>query len=74
MLAGIVFALGVLSDRIYYDIGAANRHNFRFATAVGFMAVLTLPLAFRRRIPPVTLGGAHRGRPRLRCLTSSPVT
>jgi signal transduction histidine kinase len=55
IVAGVVFALGVLSDRIYYDIGAVNPHNFRFAVGVGFMALLTLPLVFRRRLPPVTL-------------------
>ena len=55
MIAGVVFALGILSDRIYYDIAAVNPHNFRFATAVAFMALLTFPLALRRRLPPVTL-------------------
>lgn len=55
MIALVVFALGVLSVRIYYDIGTANPHNFRFALGVGFVALLTLPLAFRRRLPPVSL-------------------
>lgn len=53
--AAFVFALGVLSVRIYFDVGTAQPHNFRFATGVGFMGMLTLPLVFRRLIPPVTL-------------------
>jgi signal transduction histidine kinase len=55
MVAIVVFALGILSDRIYYDIGAVNPHNFRFAVGVAFMALLTLPLVCRRRLPSVTL-------------------
>ncbi|MCU1496872.1 MAG: histidine kinase dimerization and phosphoacceptor region [Acidimicrobiales bacterium] len=55
IVAVVVFALGILSDRIYYDIGAANPHNFRFAVGVAFVALLCLPLVFRRRLPPVTL-------------------
>ncbi|MDQ6725128.1 MAG: hypothetical protein M3066_03005 [Actinomycetota bacterium] len=58
LLAATVFALGILSDRIYYDIGTVSPHNFRYATAVVFMAVLTLPLVFRRRLAPATLVGA----------------
>ena len=54
-MAALVFALGVLSDRIFYDLGAVKPHNFRFATGVAFMALLTLPLVFRRRLPPVSL-------------------
>lgn len=42
--ASFVFALGVLSVRIYFDIGTAQPHNFRFAAGVGFMGLLTLPL------------------------------
>lgn len=55
LVAVTVFALGVLSDRIYYDIGTAGPHNFRFAVGVALMALLTLPLVLRRRLPPVTL-------------------
>jgi hypothetical protein len=55
IVAIVVFALGILSDRIYYDIGAVNPHNFRFALGVAFMALLTLPLVCRRRLPSVTL-------------------
>jgi signal transduction histidine kinase len=55
IVALVVFTLGILSDRIYYDIGAVSPHNFRFAVGVAFMALLTLPLVFRRRLPPVTL-------------------
>src|SRR5205085_8445235 len=58
IVAVVAFALGVLSDRIYYDIGTAGPHNFRFAVGVTLMAVLTLPLVFRRRLPPVTLAAA----------------
>jgi signal transduction histidine kinase len=58
MVAVTAFALGVLSDRIYYDIGTAAPHNFRFAVGVTLMAVLTLPLVVRRRLPPVTLATA----------------
>ena len=54
-VAVAVFGLGVLSVRVFFDIGAANPHNFRFATAVACMALLTLPLVFRRRLAPVTL-------------------
>jgi signal transduction histidine kinase len=53
LIALAFFALGLLSVRIYYDIGTASPHNFRFATAVGFTALLTLPLAVRRRVPPL---------------------
>jgi len=55
IIAVVAFALGLLSDRVYYDIGAVNPHNFRFAVAVAFMALLTFPLVLRRRCPPVTL-------------------
>jgi len=55
VIAALVFALGVLSIRIYYDLGAGQPHHFRFATGVALMALLTLPLAARRRWPPVTL-------------------
>ena len=44
-IAAAFFALGLLSVRIAYDVGAAQRHNFRFAVGVAFMALLTLPLA-----------------------------
>lgn len=47
IVAVVVFALGILSDRIYYDIGAVNPHNFRFASGLAFMALLTFPLVFR---------------------------
>jgi signal transduction histidine kinase len=55
LIAVAVFALGVLSDRVYYDVGVGRPHNFRFATAVAVMALLALPLALRRKWPPVTL-------------------
>lgn len=55
LLAVSVFALGVLSVRVFYDIGSGHP-DFRFATGVACMALLTLPLAVRRRWPPVTLG------------------
>ncbi|MDP9075153.1 MAG: histidine kinase dimerization/phosphoacceptor domain-containing protein, partial [Actinomycetota bacterium] len=55
IVAIAIFALGVLSVRIFFDLGTANPHNFRFATGVAVMAVLTLPLALRRRWPPVSL-------------------
>ena len=49
------FGLGVLSVRIYYDIGETLPHNFRFATAIALTALLTLPIALRRRVPPLPL-------------------
>jgi signal transduction histidine kinase len=55
IVALVVFALGLLSDRVYYDVGTAGPHNFRFAVAVVLMALLTLPLVVRRRTPPLTL-------------------
>jgi len=55
IVAIAVFALGVLSVRTTFDIGATHPHNFRFATGVAAMALLTLPLLVRRRLPPVTL-------------------
>jgi signal transduction histidine kinase len=55
IIALAFFALGLLSIRSYYDIGTAAPHNFRFATAVGFTALLTLPLALRRQVPPLPL-------------------
>jgi signal transduction histidine kinase len=55
LIAVAFFALGLLSARIYYDIGTAAPHNFRFAIAVEFTALLTLPLAVRRLFPPVPL-------------------
>jgi signal transduction histidine kinase len=55
ILAVLVFALGILSVRIYHDLGAGQPTGFRFATGVACMALLTLPLAVRRRYPPLTL-------------------
>ena len=55
LVALSVFGLGILSVRIYYDLGADEPGNFRFATGVACMALLTLPLAVRRRYPPATL-------------------
>jgi signal transduction histidine kinase len=55
IIAGAFFALGLLSVRIYHDIGAAGPHNFRFATGVALTALLTFPLALRRRMPPVPI-------------------
>jgi signal transduction histidine kinase len=55
IIALAFFGLGLLSVRIYYDIGTVSPHNFRFATGVAFTALLTLPLAVRRVIPPVPL-------------------
>jgi signal transduction histidine kinase len=55
LVALVVFALGVLSVRVFYDVRADEPDNFRFATGVACMALLTLPLAVRRRYPPVTL-------------------
>jgi hypothetical protein len=54
-IAVAFFGLGLLSLRIYYDIGAATPHNFRFATGVALTALLTLPLAVRRHIPLLPL-------------------
>ncbi|MEY2571522.1 MAG: hypothetical protein QOE63_1872, partial [Acidimicrobiaceae bacterium] len=54
IIAVSVFALGVLSVRIFYDLGG-DKPEFRFATGVACMALLTLPLALRRRWPPLTL-------------------
>jgi signal transduction histidine kinase len=55
LIAVAFFGLGLLSARIYHDIGTTAPHNFRFAIAVEFTALLTLPLAVRRLFPPVTL-------------------
>lgn len=55
LIAVSVFALGILSVRIYHDLGTGQPTDFRFATGVAGMALLTLPLAVRRRYPPLTL-------------------
>ncbi len=55
VIAALVLALGLLSVRIYYDLGTAKPQNFRFAIGVALMVLLTVPLAFRRRRPPLTL-------------------
>jgi signal transduction histidine kinase len=55
MLAVAFFGLGLLSVRVNYDLLSADLHRFRFATAVAFTAVLTLPLAVRRVFPPFPL-------------------
>lgn len=55
IIAVCVFGLGLLSVRIAYDLGAEDPHNFRFATGMACMALLTLPLTFRRRVPPLPL-------------------
>ncbi|MEO7555337.1 MAG: sensor histidine kinase [Acidimicrobiales bacterium] len=57
LVAVAFFALGILSVRIFYDLGNDQLSNFRFATGVACMALLTLPLAVRRRFPPITLAG-----------------
>jgi signal transduction histidine kinase len=49
------FGLALLSVRIYHDIGAVQPHNFRFAIGVACAALLTLPLALRRRWPAAVL-------------------
>ena len=55
MLAVALFALGVLSVRVYHDVNVDRPNNFRFATGVAVMALMTLPLAIRRRYAVVTL-------------------
>lgn len=55
VLAVAFFGLGLLSVRVEYDLGAGAPHNFRFAIAVAFTALLTLPLAIRRVVPPISL-------------------
>jgi signal transduction histidine kinase len=61
VIAVAFFALGLLSVRIAHDVGATQGHNFRFATGVACMALLTLPLAWRRRRPPLSLIGLTIG-------------
>ena len=55
LIAIASFALGLLSVRVSHDVNSVNRHNFRFATGIAFVGLLTLPLAVRRRFPPVSL-------------------
>jgi signal transduction histidine kinase len=55
IIAVAFFALGMLSVRINYDVAATRPHNFRFATSVALTALLTLPIALRRRVPPIPL-------------------
>jgi signal transduction histidine kinase len=55
------FTLGLLSVRISYDLGADQPNNFRFAIGLAFMSLLTLPLALRRRHPPLSLIGVTLG-------------
>jgi signal transduction histidine kinase len=53
--AAVVFALGILSVRVAYDVTAAGPHRFRFAAGVVSTGLLAIPLVVRRRLPPVTL-------------------
>ena len=55
LIAAAFFTLGLLSVRVTHDLGAAKAHNYRFAVGVAMMALLTFPLAVRRRVPPVSL-------------------
>jgi signal transduction histidine kinase len=61
MVAVAFFALGLLAIRLAYDVNLTLPHRFRFAAGVACMALLTLPLAFRRRYPPVSLIGLTLG-------------
>lgn len=55
LIATAFFALGLLSVRVTHDVNSSGPHNFRFAAGVALMALLTLPLAVRRRSPPLSL-------------------
>lgn len=61
LVAAAFFALGLLAVRIAYDVGDTTAHNFRFATGVACMSFITVPLAVRRRFPPVSLVGLTLG-------------
>ncbi|MCU1397305.1 MAG: histidine kinase [Acidimicrobiales bacterium] len=55
VLAVSLFAVGVLSVRVIYDITVGTPSGFRFATGVALVGLLTLPTAVRRRHAPLAL-------------------
>jgi len=60
LVAAAFFALGLLAVRIAHDASKAP-HTFRFAAGVACMTLITVPLALRRRFPPVSLIGLTVG-------------
>jgi signal transduction histidine kinase len=55
VFACTLFAVGVVSVRVYYDVTVGTSSSFRFATGIALVALLTLPIAVRRRFAPVAL-------------------
>ncbi len=55
LFACTLFAVGVVSVRVYYDVTVGTPSSFRFATGIALVALLTLPIAVRRRFAPVAL-------------------